>query len=153
MKKVVSDFIKSFGLETGYSGSARVMYIQKGERSQEALRTVRDIWPNLAFYVRITEDIPEEAKEKTEDNKYLPALTMEELKKLPAPTITTDTIFNDASSKDAALKLRSDLDEYLLNNPIDKSQKGFYVPIAEKFGCSSDYVRKRYNSLKERNLI
>lgn len=63
MKKVVADFIKKeFGCETGYSGSLRILYI-KGDRKDDALRAVRERWPNLAFYVRKTEEIPLEAQE------------------------------------------------------------------------------------------
>ena len=150
MKKVVSDFIKSFGVDTGYSGSLRTMYIQKGERSQEAFRAVRDKWPNLAFYVRVTEEIPEEAKE---ENKYLPSLTTEELKELPAPDLTPEVILTEVSSKDAAVELRSKVDEYLIKYQNNKNEKGFYTAAAKFLNTTNEYVRDRYRKLVKKGTI
>lgn len=61
--------------------------------------------------------------------------------------------FVKKESKEEKEKLRADVDAYLIANPIDKSKPGFYVPIAKQFGSTSDYIRKRYNSLKERGLV
>lgn len=60
-------------------------------------------------------------------------------------------IIAEESEEERKLRIRTELDIYLTENSIDKSKKGFFVPIAEKFGVTSDYVRKRYNSLKKKD--
>jgi hypothetical protein len=67
--------------------------------------------------------------------------------------VIEDEIRAIESAEEKKLRIRAELDIYLIENPIDKSKKGFFVPIAEKFDVTSDYVRKRYNSLKERGLV
>jgi len=162
MKKVIEDYVKSnFKCDTGYSGSIRTMYI-KGERNQEALRAVRERWPNLAFYIVTTKEIPEVAKENpltTTTSHGIGTITSPVTQTIKQPSLGVQLIEEVIAEekqlgvKEQKEKLRSDVDAYLLNTPIDKSKPGFYVPIAKKFGCTSDYIRKRYNSLKERSLL
>jgi hypothetical protein len=164
MKEVVSKFIRTFGCDTGYSGSVRIMYI-KGERAQDALRAVRDKWPNLAFYVRVTEDIPVEAQEPlTPFQEALLPIVKDLVASLPdeekaevkqifeqqAETYEANTLKQIADGTPAT---REQVDAYLMNHPIDRKAKGPYNEAAKVLGVKVDYVRDRYRKLREKGLV
>lgn len=168
MKKVVSDFIASYGLETGYSGSLRVLYIKKGARAQEALRAVREKWPTLAFYVRITEEIPAEAKEAPES--FVPSKSVQ----IPLASSLKEELVNESGvanvvdsyavskevkeiAKDNNIILkeatREEVDAYLIANPIDRTIKNPYDAAAEALGRTKEYIRDRYRKLRDKKLV
>lgn len=56
----------------------------------------------------------------------------------------------EKANLDAKRKL---IDEYLIANPIDRTQKGCYNHVAEIFEVSVDYVRDRYRKLRVKGLV
>ena len=167
MKKVIEDLAPSFNCTTHYSGGRRIMYV-KGERNLDFARYIRQVYPNLAFVVKPVDELPTIevfTSAEVEDNlaaniinklaQNQPSITVvQELKNEPQAEVTTLPVIRlEDYSKLEKEQLRAEVDAYLLANPIDKSQKGFFVPVAEKFACTSDYIRKRYNALKEKGLI
>lgn len=164
MKEVVSKFIKTFGCDTGYSGSLRIMYIKQGERANEALRAVRDKWPNLAFYVRVTEDIPAEAQEEkivlTENSTTADVFkaihqqdqqNAEDAEKYRE--LVAEAGLTAVSGKDAAIELREKVDAYLIQYQNNKNEKGFYTAAATFLNTNAEYVRDRYRKLKKKGLV
>jgi hypothetical protein len=164
MKEVVSKFIRTFGCETGYSGAARIMYI-KGERAQDALRAVRDKWPTLAFYVRVTEAIPEAAQEPlTSVQEALLPIVKDLINSLPADTkaevvgkIIDDAVTYEkntlAQIAEGIPATREQVDAYLISHPIDRKAKGPYNDAAKALNVKVDYVRDRYRKLREKGLV
>ena len=168
MKKVIEDLAVKANLETAYSGSVRIMFI-KGEHNKDFIARIHEQYPRLAFELKAVDTFekPEEeifTKEKIESIKSILDPTeyakaygnVEEVVAEPLPEqeqVIEAEIRAEETAEEKKLRVRAELDIYLIENPIDKSKKGFFVPIAEKFDVTSDYVRKRYNSLKERNLI
>ena len=153
MKKVIEDLAAKYKLQTAYAGAKRIMFI-KGEGNKEFVAAVHDRYPALVFEVRAV-DTFDKPKEETK-SKYFPSLTVGEAQWLPlteGQKTVENEIIAEEKEEERKLRIRVELDIYLTENPIDKSKKGFFVPIAEKFGVTSDYVRKRYNSLKERGLL
>lgn len=165
MKKVIEDLALTFGCSTTYAGGRRIMYV-KGERSTEFIRHAREKYSNLAFDLKISElslqvftdsEVNENLIKKItngywaveETNILEKSLAIKIADEHPESFIALDKEINKVDLE----ILRDKVDIYLLANPIDKSQKGFFIPIAEKFGCTSDYIRKRYNSLNKRGLI
>jgi hypothetical protein len=177
MKKVIEDLAVKVNLETAYSGSVRIMFI-KGEHNKDFIARIHEQYPKLAFELKAVDTFEKSVEERikgslkvfsgntvdkevaanvvdkamntvfgTVDEVQSVILTEEDKESLEAE------ILSEESEQERKLRIRAELDIYLIENPIDKSKKGFFVPIAEKFDVTSDYVRKRYNSLKERNLI
>jgi hypothetical protein len=174
MKKVIEDLAVKANLETAYSGSIRVMFI-KGEYNKDFIAGIHERYPNLAFELKAVNTFEKPLEKKITKgslkvfsgntvDKELAADIIEQAMEpvfgpLEAIPLTEEEkaieaeIRAEETTEEKKLRVRAELDIYLIENPIDKSKKGFFVPIAEKFDVTSDYVRKRYNSLKERNLI
>lgn len=159
MKKVVSEFIKTtYNCETGYAGGPRILYI-KGERKQEALRAVRDKWPNLAFYVRAVDEIPEGIPVGESEVNPMEAYKQhvgrgtKPLKETVVEPLLAEAALTPVDSKQAAIELRAKVDEYLVKHQNNKNEKGFYTAAALFLNADAEYIRDRYRKLVKKGTI
>ena len=71
----------------------------------------------------------------------------------------TQPVSFDLAKAEAQVKMefskeeRALLDKFLVENPIDRKQKGCYIPAAEKFNVDVEYVRDRYRKLRAKGLV
>jgi hypothetical protein len=206
MKKIIEDLARKSGIETGYAGSTRTMYI-KGPNLEKFRERIRNLYPNLPFQLKPTENLPElstwteEAKKlKKSKSKKTPSMLVfsgtgvDENAAQLASEIAYETVFPEESAPisqgvvdvanqlieestfatnlkekenrpssfdelDKIIKktdkeiLKDKLDEYLLANPVDRTQKDPYGAVAKLFNVKNDYVRGRYRALREKGLV
>jgi hypothetical protein len=152
MKKIIEDLSVRYTCSTAYAGSTRIMYI-KGERAKKFIKDVREKYPKLAFELKAVSDLPTfqlfsgtevstELVENIVNDAYETVFPKEKIEQLTQLPLDEKQTFD-----------REALDAYLVNNPIDKSIKGCYLPAAELFEVTSEYVRGRYRKLKEKGKI
>jgi hypothetical protein len=144
MKKVIEDLASKNGLSTGYSGALRIMYI-KGEKNHEFIHHVKKLYPNLVFQLKAAVDAPKIQifTGKSADAEIATAVVESVL-----------GVYNPVL--DGPLKEKptfQEVDLYLLAHPIDRKGKGAYNAAADHFGVKSEYIRKRWLSLRERKLV
>lgn len=167
MKKVIEELAKQFNCSTSYSGAIRVMFI-KGEKAKEFIAGARTKYPNLAFELSASEPpghIQVYSGSKV-DESLAERITNKAMEFVAPPkhSVVVETSPDDldepyqdvydAETKESKEELRAEVDAYLLSNAIDKTQKGFWATIAKNFkNCTGDYVRKRHDALKKKELV
>ena len=158
MKKVIEDLAAKRNIFTSYSGTLRIMYLS-GENVREFIVAMREKYPNLAFQLKNQTDV-DAAKTK---EKSLSGVK-EVYDKLPPEQKITKQLNAIATEQekesigeqgmlDPLPATKEQVDEYLINNPIDRSEKNPYNRTAQVLRVKPDYVRGRWRALREKGLV
>jgi hypothetical protein len=155
MKKIIEDFVRQFGCETSYSGHLRIMYI-KGERAHDARRKARELYPNLAFELQVQESLKGSLQVFAGggiDEQLAASVVDKAMETVFGPEIAVQDDQSTQGENEQRPATREEVDEYLINNPVDRAAKNPYNNAAAILRVKPDYVRGRWRSLRERGLV
>ena len=160
-KQIIIDLAKPYGLELHYQGSTQTMFVH-GERAQDFIGdvTLRAIHEKPFPFKLVETKVWPLPIEPTIEKEVEQILTSNLLNTDPIDFGEQTFVNNNVSFAEAAKSSKENLeakrkllDQWLISNPIDRTQKGCYNKAAEIFEVSVDYVRDRYRKLRAKKLV